>query len=372
MDEGLAEACGEQPPWVCEQVYEWTESSGWANAAEWFVAKPVVILAIVLVAWVINKIARVLVTRAVRKALAERSGSERLARVRSRAPSLLQSPRQENLRRHSRTQTLVSVFRGLTTAVIAFVAFVAILDVVNIALGPLVAGAGIAGVALGFGAQSLVRDFLTGTFIIIEDQYGVGDFVDLGEAIGEVEKVTLRVTQVRDLNGVLWHVPNGEILRAANNSQEWARSVLDVEVAYHTDIDFAMGVIEEVGADVAEDPGFREDVVETPEVWGVQAFGPDGIAIRMVVKTRPAAQWRVTRELRRRIKRAFDEQNIEIPFPQRTMWLRTGEGVHGSGVEEPSLRESGRSADADDAVGGQPPEGSERSGGDSDGDADGE
>lgn len=322
---GLEEACGEDPSWFCEQVYDRTGSEWWAGAAEWFVAKPVAILVILAVAWVVNRIARLLVKRLILRTLVNRGDRQRFARLRQRTPSVLQTTNQVGLRREARSQTLITVFRSLTTALIAFIALVAVLEVIEIALGPLIAGAGIAGIALGFGAQNLVRDFLTGTFIIIEDQYGVGDFVDLGEAIGQVEKVTLRVTQVRDLNGVLWHVPNGEITRVANNSQEWARAVLDVDVAYDTDLDHAMAVIERTGNQLGAETPWTSDILDATDVWGVQAFGADGITIRTVIKTRPAAQWKVLRELRRRLKLAFDEEGIEIPFPQRTMWVHTSD-----------------------------------------------
>ena len=189
-------------------------------------------------------------------------------------------------------------------------------------LAPLIAGAGVAGVALGFGAQTIVRDFLTGFFMLVEDQYGVGDVVDVGEITGTIEKVTLRTTVLRDVNANVWHVPNGEISRVGNMSQLWSRAVLDIEVAYDTDLRLAQGVIQRVADEVWRDPDFTEgDIIDPPEVWGIESLGADGVAIRLVVKTDPAEQWIVARELRLRIKEAFDAAGIEVPFPQRTIWL---------------------------------------------------
>ena len=188
-------------------------------------------------------------------------------------------------------------------------------------LGPLIAGAGIVGLAIGFGAQSLVSDFIAGIFIIIEDQYGVGDIVDVGAASGTVEKVTLRTTTLRDIDGALWVVPNGEIRRVGNSSQLWARTVLDVDVAYDTDIDLAASVIKEVADGLWQEELESATIIEEPEIWGVQSFGADAISIRLAVKTEPNEQWATGRLIRARLKKAFDANGIEIPFPQRTVWI---------------------------------------------------
>ncbi len=222
-------------------------------------------------------------------------------------------------------QTLGAVLKSVATIVVYFVAVVMALGEFNINLGPLIAGAGIVGVALGFGAQSLVKDFLTGIFMLVEDQYGVGDVVDLGDAVGVVEAVNLRTTQIRDVNGTLWHVPNGEIRRVANKSQQWARAVLDIDVAYDTDINHAMNVIKRVADELWEEGLAHATVLEEPQIFGVQNFGPDAVTIRLGVKTEPAEQFATARELRARLKYAFDQEGIEIPFPQRTVWMHTVE-----------------------------------------------
>ena len=222
----------------------------------------------------------------------------------------------------ARAETLTSVLSSAATMVIWSVAGLMILGEVGISLAPLIAGAGIAGVAIGFGAQSIVRDFLTGFFMLVEDQYGVGDVVDVGEVSGTVERVTLRTTVLRDVTGNVWHVPNGEISRVGNMSQLWSRAVLDIDVAYDTDLRYAQGIIQRVADELWEDEEFEGgDIIEPPEAWGIENLGADGISIRLVVKTDPAEQWAVARELRLRIKEAFDEAGIEIPFPQRTVWL---------------------------------------------------
>ena len=180
--------------------------------------------------------------------------------------------------------------------------------------------------AVGFGAQSLVKDFLSGIFMLIEDQYGVGDIIDVGPTSGVVEEVKLRTTQVRDVSGTLWHIPNGEIARVANMSQEWARAVLDIEVAYDTDLGHAMAVIKAVADEVWTDNLAHATIIEEPEIWGVQSFGADAIAIRLVAKVEPGEQWATGREIRRRLKDAFDEAGIDIPFPQRNCVAASGGG----------------------------------------------
>jgi small conductance mechanosensitive channel len=162
--------------------------------------------------------------------------------------------------------------------------------------------------------------------MLLEDQYGVGDVVDTGEATGTVEGVTLRTTRIRSVDGTLWWVPNGEVRRLGNMSQDWARALLDIGVAYDTDTDHATEVIAGVARGMAEEPEYAEIFLDEPSVWGVENLGVDSIDIRLVIKTTPGDQWKIAREIRRRLKQAFDEEGIEIPFPQRTMWLRSMDG----------------------------------------------
>ena len=195
-------------------------------------------------------------------------------------------------------------------------------DEIGVNVAPIIASAGILGLALGFGAQSLVSDFLSGIFMIFEDQYGVGDEVDLGEAVGTVEAVSLRVTRLRDVNGTVWYVRNGEVLRVGNMSQNWARTVLDIVVGYQEDLTEVTRVLKDVAHDVWDDEDFRGIVLEEPSVWGVQDLGADGVTVRVALKTAPSQQWAVAREMRARIKKRFDIEGIEIPYPQLTIWRR--------------------------------------------------
>jgi small conductance mechanosensitive channel len=215
------------------------------------------------------------------------------------------------------------LFKSIASAVVGAVTLMMLLGEFDINLGPLIAGAGILGVAIGFGAQSLVRDLLSGIFMLIEDQYGVGDVIDAGDATGTVESVGLRTTKIRDRHGTLWHIPNGEIRRVGNMSQLWAKAILDIDVAYDTDLDLAMETMKTVADGVWDEQLEAATIVEEPVISGVQNFGADAITIRLSVKTEPAEQWSTGRVLRKRIKEAFDEAGIEIPFPQRTVWLRS-------------------------------------------------
>jgi small conductance mechanosensitive channel len=207
---------------------------------------------------------------------------------------------------------LSSVLRSITTGTIFFVTVLLVLGELSINLAPLIAGAGVASIAVGFGAQSLVKDVVSGVFIILEDQFGVGDTIDAGEATGTVEQVTLRSTRLRDVAGTVWHIPNGQILRVGNKSQNWASAVVDVTVAADTDVAVARGLIAEVAAGLATDPGWVARIHGEPDEQGVQAFTALGVTLRVVVDTQPASQWKVERELRQRIKQAFDDAGLSL------------------------------------------------------------
>ena len=326
--EALADACGEtDASYVCEQVFEWTDSEFFARAAEWLLDRPIRIILILIAAWIINRILRRAVARFT-ASVANGEVDERIKALRELGPSQLFAEEKERTRANARAETIGLVLKSVVGAAVWTVAGLLVLGQLRIDLAPLIAGAGIGGIALGFGAQSIVKDFLSGLFMLIEDQYGVGDVIDVGEAFGTVEKVSLRSTVVRDVKGTVWHVPNGEILRVGNFSQLWSRALIDVEVAYDTDIAFAQGVIQRVADELWEDEEWGGDeVMERPEVLGVQSLGASSIAIRLVVKTEPSEQWNVERELRKRLKFALDDAGIEIPFPQQTVWFRN-QGDH--------------------------------------------
>lgn len=343
--EVLRAVCGGDPSFICREVLERTDSRGWAEAADILFAKPLKIAIVLLVAWIVVGFLRRIIDQFVRTLSGQGQPVRRIKRTLRRTPIVKTLPGGVldtgaiSIRTAARAETLGHVLRSVSAFSVWTIAALTVLGEVGINLGPLVAGAGIAGIALGFGAQSLVKDFLAGIFIIIEDQYGVGDIIDVGDASGTlvsgtVESVSLRSTRLRSVNGTVWHVPNGTILRVGNMSQQWARALLDVSVAYGSDIDQAQAVIKRVADEVWQDPVWAGQVLEEPEVWGVENLAPDGVTIRLVVKTQPAEQFKVLRELRGRIKAALDEAGVEIPTPQRTVWVRRDPGSSAEVAED--------------------------------------
>jgi small conductance mechanosensitive channel len=224
-------------------------------------------------------------------------------------------------RRQARARTLASVLRSVTTALITVIATLMVLQELDFSVAPLLASAGVVGVALGLGAQSLVRDVVAGMFMIVEDQYGVGDVVDVGSASGSVEAVGLRVTRLRDVNGTVWYVRNGEIMRVGNQSQGWSRAVLDVHVGYNEDIDRVEDVLLDTAQQVRVEPKFSAFILDDPEVWGVEELTSDAVVMRLVVTTLPTQQSTVARELRRRIKQRFDAEGIEMRTTPTTVLI---------------------------------------------------
>ncbi|MCW2572154.1 MAG: MscS Mechanosensitive ion channel [Frankiales bacterium] len=229
-------------------------------------------------------------------------------------------------RRRQRAETIGSVLRSVASLVVFSVAGAMVLSELSFNLGPVLASAGIVGVAVGFGAQNLIKDFLNGMFMILEDQYGVGDVIDAGEATGTVEAVGLRSTRLRDVNGTVWHIRNGEIVRVGNKSQGWARAVLDIPVAWDTDVPHVRDVVKQAADEVWQDEDWSDKITEEPEVWGIEDMGASGLVIRLAVKTAPLEQWAVARELRQRVKAAFDREGIAIGVPS----VRNVGGMPGS------------------------------------------
>lgn len=319
--ERLRSVCGDDPGRVCRALLDVTGSRGVAEVGDWLVGPPLRILLILAVAFIVNRIAR----RAVKKLLrgmASGAVRERLGSVRRRAPAALLETEEMSLRSEQRANALAGVLRSVVSFAIWVIAGFMVLDELGVNLAPLLAGAGVAGIALGFGAQSLVKDFLSGVFILIEDQFGVGDVVDLdGTTSGTVEAISLRTTQLRALDGTVWHVPNGEIRRVGNMSKHWARAVVDVEVAYGADLEQARAVLKQVADEVWRERG---DVLEEPEVLGVEALGTSSVRLRALVKTTPAHQWEVGRLLRERVKVAFEEAGIASVPAQPAAGRRDG------------------------------------------------
>nr|WP_250035891.1 mechanosensitive ion channel family protein [Actinoplanes maris] len=294
---------------VCSRVYEWTNNQWLANSSYVIIVKPLRILGIILVAMII----RWLLHRAI----------DRLTHSTSRAsmPALLR-PLKERVatttaedgqfipeRRRQRAEAIGSVLRSFVSAVVYTMGALLVFGELGFNLGPLLASAGIVGVALGFGAQSLVKDLIAGLFMLLEDQYGVGDTVDVGEATGVVETVGLRITTIRDARGVLWYIRNGEIVRVGNKSQGWAMVVIDIPIGF-VNSEQAIAVLREASAAVADEPEHQTEFLEPPDVVGVEQLTVDGAVIRTIAKTTADGQVTVQRELRRALTEALEASGL--------------------------------------------------------------
>ncbi|WP_018685152.1 mechanosensitive ion channel family protein [Actinokineospora enzanensis] len=292
----------------CAEVWRLTGNEWLAASAGWLVAKPLKILMIFVVAFLIRLVVRRLIDRLT-------SGNGKmpalLRPLKERAPALGSLISE---RRTQRARTIGSVLKSVVTFLVYGLAFILALGELGVQLGPIIASAGIVGVALGFGAQNLVKDFLSGIFMMLEDQYGVGDVVDVGPASGTIEAVGLRVTTLRDVNGTVWYVRNGEILRVGNSSQGFAVAVVDLPVGYGADVDAVSGLLARVATELSGEDAYKADVIEPPEVLGVEKVTPESVTIRMTVKVRPGRQWAVQRALRARAMGAIEESGIQPPM----------------------------------------------------------
>lgn len=217
--------------------------------------------------------------------------------------------------REQRVKTLTTILRGAGLVLIAAIAAVMILSELGINVAPLIAGAGIAGLAIGFGAQALVEDIISGFFILLENQFTIGDVISVGGISGGVEKMTLRATFLRDLEGTLHIIPNGEIRILSNKTRGWARAVVNLGIAYKEDVGRVLAVLEKIGQEMWQDEGYRPLLLEEPAVSGVEELGDSAMTLRIMIKTQAGKQWEISRELRKRIKETFEEENIEMPYP---------------------------------------------------------
>jgi moderate conductance mechanosensitive channel len=218
-----------------------------------------------------------------------------------------------------REETLIRIINGSISIVIILVAIMMILQELGIAVGPLLAAAGIAGLAFGFGGQYLIRDLISGFFIIMENQYRIGDVVCFDKTCGMVEDITLRVTTMRDLDGTVHHVPHGEIKKVSNLSKHYARVNIDIGVSYESDLEHVIKVINKVGNSLAEDSEWKESIKKPPQFLRVDEFADSSVVVKILGETQPLKQWEVAGELRKRLKIAFDKEGIEIPFPQQVV-----------------------------------------------------
>ncbi len=287
--------------------------SWWNDHGDDLISATAWIVGILVVAWLVSALSRRAISRAVNR-LAARQTDASGRRPGSVLDSALDSAlARSGERRAQRAQALGSVLRSAVTIVVFTVALFMILGQLGVQLGPILASAGIVGVALGFGAQNLVKDFLAGIFVVIEDQYGVGDFIDSGLASGTVEEVGLRITKLRDPSGVIWYVRNGEIVRVGNKTRGRATTFIDIVVAYDESLDKVREIIDRTARALATDETWASRFTEMPEVLGVESIEGDAITIRLMVKTPPDARFDVPRELRARLKRAFDQEGISVP-----------------------------------------------------------
>jgi small conductance mechanosensitive channel len=276
----------------------------WDDIGDWFAGDGARIIAIIVVAIVIDFALHRIIPHALRVAV------ER------------QMKGQEEEEIEQRVDTLSSVFTGTLRGIIVLAALLTLLPLAGISIGPLLAGVGIIGLAVGFGAQSLVKDIISGLFILLDNEYSKGDVVTLAGTTGLVEDVGLRRTVMRDLDGVVHYIPNGEIGVASNFTQEYSRINLNVGVSYSEDLDRVMQVIDRVGEELAADPQWGPSILTAPKSLRVDNLGDSGIDIKVTGNTKPIKQWEITGELRKRLKKAFDDEGIEIPFPHRVMVTR--------------------------------------------------
>jgi small-conductance mechanosensitive channel len=302
--------CADQAGTWCARFYQWTNNDFLARSADTIVSTTLSITLITVLALV----ARYLIHRAINRVV-EGAASSRVSRLVSRAPRLGTGDHAGPVsqRRAQRARTIGSVLRSLSSAIVLVIATVMVLAEFGVALAPILASAGIVGVAVGFGAQNLVRDFLSGMFMLLEDQYGVGDIVDLGEAGGVVEAVGLRITTVRDIKGTVWYVRNGEILRVGNMSQGYAVAVIDQPLAHTADISQAIDLVGRIAVERVAGEDIADDVLEPPEVLGVERVAPEGVTLRLTVKVKPGQQFSVQRALNAAITDGFDEAGIPRP-----------------------------------------------------------
>jgi small-conductance mechanosensitive channel len=286
----------------------WEALSSWSlrDLVGWFAEHGVAVLVIVAVVSIILWIASLLEGRIV---------------------ALLtgRSERGSQTERENRARTLVSVLHNALRTMAIAVGAIMVLEEFGAPIGPLLGGAAVVGLAIAFGAQSLIKDYFTGFMVLLEQQYMIGDVIQIGDTTGQVERITLRLTVLRDLEGRVHFIPHGQIATVTNQTHGWSQAVIDVGVAYHEDVERVIGVLMELARELRSDPKFGEMILDDPAMLGVDALGDSSVMVKFCVKTQPMRRWDVKRELLRRIKRRFDELGIEIPFPQRTVWHRRAE-----------------------------------------------
>jgi len=308
-----------------------TLTNWWDNITDYFgdkenkVARIILTIIVAIIAWILGRIVIHAATRGLRKGIPRRGrrvlglGTKNV----STAKDLLQE-RLEAERRQRRARTIGVALRSAFGALVLTLAFATILTQVGIEVGPIIAAAGILGVALGFGAQSLVKDILSGIFILLEDQYGVGDVVDLGEASGAVEEVGMRATRLRSLDGTVWFVPNGEIRRVGNKSRLWSRAMIEIRVHYSQNLEEAHDALLDAAITATQREEIAPHVLSAPTVPGVESLAADAVVLRVFVQVQPGQQWDVERAIRAEIQHVFRERGIRLAFSENRVYVGDG------------------------------------------------
>lgn len=273
-------------------VESWTE-----QIVPWLITHGLKIALIIIFAFILDRVMQRIIIRAVR------------ASVRPDENTSAEAEKK-------REDTLIRIFSGALHIMIVIVAVMMVLQEVGIEVGPLIAGAGIVGLAVGFGGQYLIRDIITGLFLMLENQYRIGDVVTIEGFSGSVQDISLRKTTLRDLDGTVHHIPHGSITKVSNQSKDFSRVNMDIGVGYKTDIRHLEEVINRIGNELAADPAFSESIIAAPKFLRINEFADSAIIVKILGETRPMKQWDVAGELRRRLKEAFEREGIEIPFPQ--------------------------------------------------------
>ena len=302
--------------------------SGWDDVLDWFssASRPALSVAIILIVstvlFLIGRAAINGLTRRIEEGLKRGEKSAKRLLRRAKLPTAQESLQDqlETERRGQRARTVGVVLRSALGATISLVAFVMILAQIGVDIAPLLAAAGIVGIALGFGAQSLVKDLLAGVFMLLEDQYGVGDVIDLGDAVGSVEEVGLRSTRLRSLDGTVRYVPNGEITRVGNKSRLWSRAMIEIRVDYRENVEAARSALLTAAKDAVKEGNISPFVLDEPQVPGVESLAADAIVLRVLVQVQPGQQWAVQRAIRWHIRRQFTERGIRLAAPDNRMY----------------------------------------------------
>lgn len=289
----------EQPWWEAL----WNQLSG-SESLNAMIRIAVIIVAVIVLRWILIRVVRRLVNRVVKDIKVHRGVLDTQA---------LSSSPVSAMRAVQRTRTLGSVMNNFITWALIILGLILILDTLGFSVTALVASAGVIGAALAFGAQHVIKDALNGMFMVLEDQLGVGDLVDLGEATGIVEEVGIRITKIRDVNGTLWSIRNGEVIRVGNMSHGWARIVLDIEIPYDSDLDQIQRLLLETTAEIGVDPDWQDKVLEEAEIWGLESVTAEAMILRLVMKVQTSAKYPLARELRARVKQKLDGHGIKLP-----------------------------------------------------------